>query len=163
MQFSHLTIHSHPAWIPKLLQHRRWSRNKQREPSLSQMQFFRLSSQFTPHRASETLGLSCASGRDSGCVYELFEYRSQFSKYLWWQTASEQLCSVIENLKDLGLFMQCSNWYPLYENTVYNAMCYSGTEGFAWVAHAPFSDAATREVPRSKVPLRSCCFSRRIC
>jgi hypothetical protein len=50
------------------------------------------------------------------------------------QTASEQLCSVIENLKDVGLLMQCSNWYPLYENTVYNAMCYSGTEGFAWVA-----------------------------
>jgi hypothetical protein len=54
------------------------------------------------------------------------------------QTALEQLCSVIKNLKDLGLFMQCSNWYPLYENTVYNAMCYSGTEGFAWVVSTQF-------------------------
>jgi hypothetical protein len=70
LQFSYTTTHSHPAWIPKILPHR-WWRNEQREPSLSQMQFFRSSSQLTPHRASETLGLSCASGRDSGCVYEL--------------------------------------------------------------------------------------------
>jgi hypothetical protein len=50
------------------------------------------------------------------------------------QTTSEQLCRTVDILKDVGLYLQCSNWYPLYENTVYNAMCYSGTEGFAWVA-----------------------------
>jgi hypothetical protein len=54
------------------------------------------------------------------------------------QTTMEQLCSFLENLRDFGLFMQCSNWYPLYENTVYSAMCYSGTEGFAWVASTQF-------------------------
>jgi hypothetical protein len=54
------------------------------------------------------------------------------------QTTSEQLCTVVEILNDIGLFMQCSNWFPLYENTVYNAMCYSGTDGFAWVASTQF-------------------------
>jgi hypothetical protein len=54
------------------------------------------------------------------------------------QTTSEQLCRIVEILKDVGLFLQCSNWFPLYENTVYNAICYSGTDGFAWVTSTQF-------------------------
>jgi hypothetical protein len=50
------------------------------------------------------------------------------------QITSDQLCALATILEDLRLYMQCGNWYPLYTKTVYDAMCYSGTEGFAWVA-----------------------------
>jgi hypothetical protein len=53
-------------------------------------------------------------------------------------TAGTQLCDVAEVLKSIRLYFQCENWYPLYETTVYEAMCYSGTEGFAWVASTQF-------------------------
>jgi hypothetical protein len=48
-------------------------------------------------------------------------------------TASTQLCFIAESMTDVRLYFQCSNWYPLYENSMYDAVCYSGTDGFAWV------------------------------
>jgi hypothetical protein len=48
-------------------------------------------------------------------------------------TASNQLCFIARSMKDIRLYFQCSNWYPLYENSMYGALCYSGTDGFAWV------------------------------
>jgi hypothetical protein len=47
--------------------------------------------------------------------------------------ASNQLCFIAESMQEIRLFFQCSNWYPLYENAMYDALCYSGTDGFAWV------------------------------
>jgi hypothetical protein len=54
------------------------------------------------------------------------------------EITSDQLCALATILEDLRLYMQCGNWYPLYTKTVYDAMCYSGTEGFAWVAATQF-------------------------
>jgi hypothetical protein len=53
-------------------------------------------------------------------------------------TANAQLCDVAQVLKTVRLYFQCENWYPLYETTTYDAMCYSGTDGFAWVASTQF-------------------------
>lgn len=53
-------------------------------------------------------------------------------------TLQDQLCAVADILSDVRDFVQCSNWYPLYETTVYEAMCYDGTEGFAYVASTQF-------------------------
>ena len=49
-------------------------------------------------------------------------------------TANEQLCGIVNVLDDIRLFFQCENWFPLYESTMYNAVCYDGTDGFAWIA-----------------------------
>jgi hypothetical protein len=54
------------------------------------------------------------------------------------ETAEIQLCGIAEVLKSIIIFFQCRNWYPLYEATVHDAMCYSGTDGFAWVASTQF-------------------------
>lgn len=48
--------------------------------------------------------------------------------------ANVQLCEIVDILNQIRLFFQCENWFPLYESTMYNAVCYNGTEGFAWVA-----------------------------
>jgi hypothetical protein len=48
--------------------------------------------------------------------------------------ANGQLCDIVDVLNSIRLFFQCENWFPLYETTVYRAICYNGTEGFAWVA-----------------------------
>ena len=34
-------------------------------------------------------------------------------------------------LRDL---FSCSNWFPLYQEIAYNAICYNGASGFAWIA-----------------------------
>ena len=44
------------------------------------------------------------------------------------------LCDVVEVLNAIRLFFQCKNWFPLYETAMYKAVCYSGSEAFAWVA-----------------------------
>lgn len=43
------------------------------------------------------------------------------------QTANVQLCGVSQVLKDIRLYFQCQNWFPLYETTLYETMCYNGT------------------------------------
>ena len=47
--------------------------------------------------------------------------------------ASSQICKLTELFQDIRLYFGCDNWFPLYEQSVYTAMCYSGTDGFAWV------------------------------
>jgi hypothetical protein len=54
------------------------------------------------------------------------------------RSTNDNLCSVAEITVTIRQYFQCSNWYPLYETAVYEAMCYSGTEGFAWVAGTQF-------------------------
>jgi hypothetical protein len=51
---------------------------------------------------------------------------------------SYSLCNVTTILRDVRLFFQCDNWYPHYERLTYDTVCYSGTEGFAWVASTAF-------------------------
>jgi hypothetical protein len=41
-------------------------------------------------------------------------------------------------LRRVRLYFKCDNWYPLYEGLVYETLCYTGTEGFAWVASTQF-------------------------
>lgn len=36
-------------------------------------------------------------------------------------------------MRDVHMYLQCANWYPLYDEGVYQAMCDQGTSGFAWV------------------------------
>lgn len=47
-------------------------------------------------------------------------------------------CSAGDILRELRDFLKCDNWYPLYENTIYDAVCYEGTDGFAWVTITQF-------------------------
>jgi hypothetical protein len=53
-------------------------------------------------------------------------------------TVNLHLCSVSEILNNIRLYFQCENWYPLYETTIYDAICYNGSTGFAWVASTQF-------------------------
>ncbi|KAL3906897.1 MAG: hypothetical protein SGILL_009090 [Bacillariaceae sp.] len=53
-------------------------------------------------------------------------------------TAQVQLCEVADILKQVRLFFQCETWYPLYETTTYDALCYGGTNGFAYIASTQF-------------------------
>jgi hypothetical protein len=49
------------------------------------------------------------------------------------------LCRIGETLRNVRLFFKCDNWHPLYyESITYETLCYSGTEGFAWVASTQF-------------------------
>jgi hypothetical protein len=48
------------------------------------------------------------------------------------------LCKANLILRAVRLYFTCDNWYPLYEGLVYDTLCYSGTEGFAWVASTQF-------------------------
>jgi hypothetical protein len=41
-------------------------------------------------------------------------------------------------LRSVRLYFTCDNWYPLYEGLVYETLCYSGTDGFSWVASTQF-------------------------
>ena len=50
----------------------------------------------------------------------------------------DQLCSLVVILTDVRDFVQCENWYPLYEQTVHEGLCYDGTKGFAYVATTQF-------------------------
>lgn len=53
-------------------------------------------------------------------------------------SAIGSLCRMGETLRNIRLFFTCDNWYPLYESITYETLCYSGTEGFAWVASTQF-------------------------
>ncbi|KAG7341430.1 hypothetical protein IV203_023382 [Nitzschia inconspicua] len=46
----------------------------------------------------------------------------------------ELACDLSVLLADTIVFFQCQNWFPLYEQGVYNAMCYSGTSSIVWIA-----------------------------
>ncbi len=48
--------------------------------------------------------------------------------------AQGQLCEIIDFLDSIRRFFQCENWFPLYDVTLYHAICYDGTDGFSWVA-----------------------------
>jgi hypothetical protein len=49
------------------------------------------------------------------------------------QRLSTQVCKTTINLVDFRDLMSCDNWYPLYEESMYNSLCYDATDGFAWV------------------------------
>jgi hypothetical protein len=53
-------------------------------------------------------------------------------------TVQVKLCEVADILKQVRLFFQCENWFPLYETTTYQAICYDGTDGFAYIASTQF-------------------------
>jgi hypothetical protein len=51
------------------------------------------------------------------------------------ELAESQLCTSAHFLSDVrSHFNSCPNWYPLYETAAYDTMCYSGTDGLAWLA-----------------------------
>jgi hypothetical protein len=52
--------------------------------------------------------------------------------------ADAYLCTLAGLLIDIRGFFRCGTWYPLYQNTVHDAMCYSATDGFAWIASSQF-------------------------
>lgn len=54
------------------------------------------------------------------------------------ETAQTNLCEVADILKKVREFFQCENWFPLYETTAYEALCYDGTDGFAYIASTQF-------------------------
>jgi hypothetical protein len=43
-------------------------------------------------------------------------------------------CNLSNLLSHTIVFFQCNNWFPLYEQGVYNAVCYSFTSGILWIA-----------------------------
>jgi hypothetical protein len=43
-------------------------------------------------------------------------------------------CNLSTLLADTVVFFQCKNWFPVYEQGVYNAVCYSGTSAVVWIA-----------------------------
>jgi hypothetical protein len=49
------------------------------------------------------------------------------------QAINEELCTVAGLLKRVRMLCQCSTWYPLYETTVYDTLCYS-VPSFSWIA-----------------------------
>jgi hypothetical protein len=50
----------------------------------------------------------------------------------------DEVCSVTQTLGDVQTYFSCDNWHPLYETTMYDAVCYEGNEGFKWIATAQF-------------------------
>ena len=50
------------------------------------------------------------------------------------ESTNQQLCEIVDILDAIRIFFQCKNWFPLYESAMYDAICYNGTDGFAWVA-----------------------------
>jgi hypothetical protein len=51
---------------------------------------------------------------------------------------SQILCNVAGTLSEVRVFFFCDNWYPLYQKLTYDTACYSGTDGFTWVASTQF-------------------------
>lgn len=49
------------------------------------------------------------------------------------QIVHNSVCGAAVLLDDFQEFLQCANWYPLYETGVYDTMCYEGASGFSWV------------------------------
>eukprot|EP00934_Nitzschia_sp_Nitz4_P007545 Nitzschia sp. Nitz4//scaffold1_size375055//99440//101442//NITZ4_000238-RA/size375055-augustus-gene-0.710-mRNA-1//-1//CDS//3329540931//7535//frame0 len=71
-------------------------------------------------------------------LQELCGFEDPTSLALVADVANQQLCEIVDILDQIRLFFQCENWFPLYESTMYNAVCYDGTDGFAWVAVTQF-------------------------
>jgi hypothetical protein len=53
-------------------------------------------------------------------------------------TISGYICSALNALIDLRAAFQCQTWLPIYYNTVYNAMCFNGTDGVWALAASQF-------------------------
>jgi hypothetical protein len=51
---------------------------------------------------------------------------------------SQGLCDIGDVLRSVRVYFNCRNWYPLYQTLTYDTVCFSGTEGFAWVASTSF-------------------------
>ena len=51
---------------------------------------------------------------------------------------NSQICDIFEILNRIRLYFQCENWYPLYETVMYDAVCYNGSSGFAWIVATQF-------------------------
>lgn len=49
------------------------------------------------------------------------------------ETLSNALCAITKLMVRLKDYFECNNWYPLYEESMYNALCYDGTDGFSWI------------------------------
>ena len=47
-------------------------------------------------------------------------------------SAQIKICELTGFLLSIGEYLQCDNWRPLYTNTIWNAMCVNGTDGFLW-------------------------------
>eukprot|EP00934_Nitzschia_sp_Nitz4_P008742 Nitzschia sp. Nitz4//scaffold95_size97785//6851//13079//NITZ4_004655-RA/size97785-processed-gene-0.3-mRNA-1//1//CDS//3329560436//8732//frame0 len=45
-----------------------------------------------------------------------------------------QICVVVYTIADLSELLQCEQWYPMYEQTMHDAICTSATEAFTWAA-----------------------------
>jgi hypothetical protein len=50
------------------------------------------------------------------------------------QLIQRAACDLSALLANTIVFFQCNNWFPLYEQGVYNAVCYSFTSGIFWIA-----------------------------
>jgi hypothetical protein len=50
------------------------------------------------------------------------------------EITAEQLYVLADFLAQIRQYLECRNWYPLYTSSLYDALCYSGTDGFAWVS-----------------------------
>jgi hypothetical protein len=48
------------------------------------------------------------------------------------------LCRVADILREVRVFFNCENFSLLYEGITYETVCYSGTDGFAWVSATQF-------------------------
>ena len=46
---------------------------------------------------------------------------------------SASICELSGLMEDIHAYLECANWYPLYEEGVYVAMCDEATSGFGWV------------------------------
>jgi hypothetical protein len=49
------------------------------------------------------------------------------------QAFNEEMCLVADLLRQVRTLFQCATWYPLYETTVYDTLCYS-VPSFSWIA-----------------------------
>jgi hypothetical protein len=79
------------------------------------------------------LAQSASGGLQQICGFDEPERVSNLAR-----STNENLCDVAAIMVTIREYFQCRNWYPLYETTVYEAMCYEGTKGFAWVASTQF-------------------------
>lgn len=50
----------------------------------------------------------------------------------------EFFCTTAQLVRNIRYFFTCKTWYPLYEITVHQAMCYSAADGFSWIASTQF-------------------------
>ena len=54
------------------------------------------------------------------------------------EQTNRNLCDVVSVMETIRQYFQCSNFYPIYETTVYDAICYDGLDGVTWVATTQF-------------------------